>query len=84
MIEKTPLLDESVCFQIFKGIKDFLVVRNYLFLINNVTSEGVVSHNVLYYQQLPNITRSVYKGTRWSLKSFESVCYKMHMGRKVM
>ena len=27
-------------------------VRNYLFLKNYVTWEGVVSHNVLYYQQL--------------------------------
>ena len=27
-------------------------VRNYLFLKNYVTSEGAVSHNVLYYQQL--------------------------------
>ena len=27
-------------------------MSKYLFLINNVTSEGAVSHNVLYYQQL--------------------------------
>ena len=31
-----------------------ILVRNNLFLKNYVTSEGVVSHNVLYYQQLPN------------------------------
>ena len=31
-------------------------VGNYFFLENYVTSEGAVSHNVLYYQQLP-ITR---------------------------
>ena len=29
-------------------------VRIYLFLKNYVTSEVVVSHNVLYYQQLSN------------------------------
>ena len=57
MKEKTPLLDEFVCFQI--GIKDFYLevfyylVRNNLFLKNYVTSEEVVSH-VLYYQQLSN------------------------------
>ena len=32
-------------------LKSFnIIVRNYLFLINYVTSEGVVSHNVLYSQ----------------------------------
>ena len=31
-------------------------VENYFFLENYVTSEGAVSHNVLYYQPLP-ITR---------------------------
>ena len=34
----------------------FFLVRNYLFLKNYVTSEGAVSHTVLYYQQL-SITR---------------------------
>ena len=29
-------------------------VENYFFLKNYGSSEGVVSHNVLYYQQLPN------------------------------
>ena len=33
-----------------------ILVRNYFFLKNYVTSEGDVSHNVLYYQQL-SITR---------------------------
>ena len=34
-------------------LKSFIIwVRNYLFLKNYVTSEGAVSHNVLYYQQL--------------------------------
>ena len=27
-------------------------VENYFFLENNITSEGAVAHNVLYYQQL--------------------------------
>ena len=31
-------------------------MENYFFLENYVTSEGAVSHNVLYYQPLP-ITR---------------------------
>jgi hypothetical protein len=48
MKEKTPLLDKFVCFQL--GI----LVRKYLFLKNYVTSEGVVSHNVLFYEQLSN------------------------------
>ena len=37
------------------GLKSFNIwVRNYLFLKNYITSEGAVSHNVLYhmYQQL--------------------------------
>ena len=50
MKEKTPLLDEFVCFQ-----KSFIILlRNYLFQKNYVTSEGAISHNVLYYQQLSN------------------------------
>ena len=40
MKEKTPLLD-------------FWVIND-LFLKNYVTSEGVVSHNILNYQQLSN------------------------------
>ena len=58
MKEKTPLLNEFVCFQIgIKGssYKYFIIwVRIYLFLKNYVASEGVVTHNVLYYQQLSN------------------------------
>ena len=41
--------------QKFAGLKYFYLfiwVRNYLFLNNYVTSEGAVSYNVLYYQQL--------------------------------
>ena len=28
-------------------------IKNYFFLKNYVTSEGAISHNILYYQQLP-------------------------------
>ena len=56
MKEKTPLLHNFVCFQMHNKrlqLKSFIIwVRNYLFLKNYVTSEGAVSHNVLYYQQL--------------------------------
>ena len=55
MNEKTSLLDEFVCFQIkIKDFSLFFLVRNYPFLKNYVTSEGDVSYNVLYYQQLSN------------------------------
>ena len=33
-----------------------ILVENYFFLENHITSKGAVPHNVLYYQQLP-ITR---------------------------
>ena len=51
---KTPLLHKFMCFQMpKKRLQAFNVwVRNYVFLKNCVTSDGVVSHNVLYYQQL--------------------------------
>ena len=39
----------------FWGLK-IKFVENYIFLENYVTSEGAVSHSVLYYQPLP-ITR---------------------------
>ena len=62
MKEKTPLSHEVVCFQMvdfetsnFKGL-EIKFVENYFFLKNYVTSEGAVSHNVLYHQHLP-ITR---------------------------
>ena len=42
--------------KLHSGQKSFsdsnILLRNDLFLKNYVTSEGVVSHNVLYYQQL--------------------------------
>ena len=44
-----------MCYQMPKvsGLKYLNIwVRNQLFLKNYVTSEGAVSHNVLYYQQL--------------------------------
>ena len=34
------------------GLLIIILVRNYFFLKNYVSSEGAVSHNVLYYQQL--------------------------------
>ena len=60
--EKTPLLikqyNTCVCFQMPKKasvLKLFNIwVRNYLIVKNCVTSEGAVSHNILYYQQLSN------------------------------
>ena len=63
MGEKTPLSHEVVCFQTLdfgtsksnsevSKSNSNIVVENYLFLENYVTSEGAVSHNVLYYQQL--------------------------------
>ena len=59
MEEKIPLSHEVVCFQtlvsgptksnseVSKSSSDILV-ENYFFLENYVTSEGAVSHNVLY------------------------------------
>ena len=38
--------------QSFKSYLEIKFVENYFFLENYVTSEGDVSHNVLYYQQL--------------------------------
>ena len=61
MEEKTPLSHEVVCFQMLgfgtpKSNSNNLVENNFFFLENYATSEGAVSHNVLYYQPLP-ITR---------------------------
>ena len=72
MKEKTPLLNEFVCFQI--GIKDFwlevfyYLSENYLFLKIYVTSKGVVSHNVLYYQQL-----SI---TCYQVSFYDNICFE--------
>ena len=38
-------------------VSKWKIVENYFFLENYVTSEGAVSHKVLYYQPLP-ITRN--------------------------
>ena len=59
--EKTPLSHEVVCFQmlVFETSKSNsvvsksnskMLVENYFFLENYLTSELAVSHNVLYYQ----------------------------------
>ena len=65
MKEKTPLSHEVVCFVMLDfetsnskkiwGLK-IKFEENYFFLKNYVTSEGAISHNVLYYQPL-HITR---------------------------
>ena len=54
--KKTPLSQIFVCFQMSNKrlqLKSVTIgVRTYLFVKNYVASEGAVSHNVLYYQQL--------------------------------
>ena len=61
MQEKTPSSHKLCAFRCLEfdtsaevsySAQIIILVRNYLFLKNNVTSEGAVSHNVLYYQQL--------------------------------
>ena len=55
MKEKTPLSHEDVWFQVLDfgtSIKFKNLVENYFFVLNYVSSEGGVSHNVLYFQQL--------------------------------
>ena len=57
MQEQTALLHKFVCFQMHNKKASGLMYcifrgRNYLFHKNCVNSEGAVSHNVLYYQQL--------------------------------
>ena len=53
MKEKTPLSHEVLNLRSQNQIHGKLLLSN---LENYVTSQGAVSHNVLYYQQLP-ITR---------------------------
>ena len=61
MKEKTPLSHEVVCIQMlgFETSNSKLEVlkikfeENYFFLVNYVTLEGAVLHNILYYQPLP-------------------------------
>ena len=53
--------DEVVCFQMLNfetsnsklEVSKIKFVENYFFLENEVSSEGAVSHNLLYYQLLP-------------------------------
>ena len=45
-----------VDFETSSSKSEFKFVENYYFLENDVTSEGAVSHNVLYHQPIP-ITR---------------------------
>ena len=63
MKEETPLSHEVVCFQILdfgtsksnsevSTSNSNMLVQNYFFLENHVTSEGAVSHNVWYDRQL--------------------------------
>ena len=58
MKENTPLFHYFVCFQMHNKwlqLKSFIIwVRIYFFLKNYVTSEEVISCNVLYYIQLSN------------------------------
>ena len=60
MKEKTLLTHKVVCFQMLDFETSFYILRSRnqirmqitYFLENYVTSEGAVSHNVLYYQSL--------------------------------
>ena len=56
MEEIKSLVAQFVCFQMHNKrlqLKSFnILVRNYLFFKNYITSEGAVSQHVLYYQQL--------------------------------
>ena len=47
-LQEKFFMKKLVCFQSDSNI----IVRNYLFLKNFVTSEGAISHNVVYYSQL--------------------------------
>ena len=69
MEEKIPLSHKVVCFQMlefetsksnYKVSKSNsnILVRNNVFLENDVTSEGAIQyHNVLYYQHLSSSTQ---------------------------
>ena len=81
MKEKTPLSHEVVYLQVIdfgtsksnsevsKSNSNILVV-NYSFLENYVSSEGVVSHNVLHYQQL---STACYQVSFYANNYFESL-----------
>ena len=56
MKEKTPFAHKVVCFQMLEfdtSNSKSQIEENYFFLKNYVTSEGAVSQNIFYYQQLP-------------------------------
>ena len=58
-------------------------MENYFFLKNYVTSEGAVSHNVLYYQPLP-ITRNqerFYDNNYFEKLSIVSTAFKKISGQ---
>ena len=49
--------------------KSFIIlVRNYLFLKTYATSEGAVSHNGIYYQQLSN--------TSYQVSFYDNICFE--------
>ena len=79
--------DEFVRFQI--GIKDFWLEvfhyfsEKYLFLKNYVTSEGVVSHNVLYYQQLSNARYQVSRQVKFGLSNYQMCTFPLNNVFKV-
>ena len=63
MEEKIPLSHELVCFQmLISGPQNLILMvsksnsnisgENYFFLKNEYTSEGALSYNISYYQQL--------------------------------
>ena len=86
---KTTPTTSCVLSDAWESLKSFsdskMLVRNYLCLKNYATSEGVVSHNVLYYQQLSvahyqvncyaNIFFSYYRKCPVPLNSFCNVVF---------
>ena len=51
MEEKTHLSQKLCAFRCLK-LNSIILIKKYFFLKNYVTSDGALSHNVLYYQQL--------------------------------
>ena len=65
--QKIPLLHNLVCFQMAKSLNWSILLlewENYISLKTTYTSEGAVSHNMLYYQTAPH----------YSLLSSKFVC----------
>ena len=78
---KTPLSHEAVCFHMLdfttsnsnsevSNSNSKIFEQNFVFLKNYVTSEGAVSHNVLYYQQL-SISVARYRVSFYANNYFE-------------